>query len=89
VAFDQNEDPHWPHCLHYLHQVHRPSLLSRGLPKVLLLTLFLKMIVCKADGQLEKQHMWNFSLPFVSGAEDVRECGDSQRLFDLFESQGN
>jgi len=21
VAFDQNEDPHWPHCLHYLHQV--------------------------------------------------------------------
>jgi hypothetical protein len=21
VAFDENEDPHWPHCLHYLHQV--------------------------------------------------------------------
>jgi hypothetical protein len=53
-----------------------------------MLTLSLKMIVCKADGQLEKQHMWNFSLPFVSGAEDIRECGDSQRLFDLFESQG-
>jgi hypothetical protein len=35
VAFDQNEDPHWPHCLHYLHQVHRPSLLPLRVSKVL------------------------------------------------------
>lgn len=29
VAFNQEEDPHWPHCLHYLHQVSMP--LSRPL----------------------------------------------------------
>lgn len=33
VAFDQDEDPHWPHCLHYLHQVHYPPFYVAGQPR--------------------------------------------------------
>ena len=45
----------------------------------------IQMIICNADGLIEKQHMWNHTIPFVSGAEDVRQCGDAQRLYDLYD----
>ena len=46
------------------------------------------MIMCKADGQIETQQLWNNTSPFISGAEDIRQCKDSRPLFDLFELKG-
>lgn len=47
------------------------------------------MIMCKADGQIEKQHWWNYTIPFIDGAEDVRQCRDTQPLYQLFEQKGD
>jgi hypothetical protein len=44
----------------------------------------LQMIMCKADGYIERETEWNGSKGFVDGADDWHQCGNPDLLYELF-----
>lgn len=66
IGLDYKSDPHWPHCFHYLRE----------------------LILCHADDTIERAHFLNGTVSlagqapaFFEGQLDVRQCRDSEKLF--------
>ena len=68
IGLDYKSDPHWPHCFQYLRE----------------------LILCHADDTIERAHFLNGTVSlsgespaFFEGQLDVRQCRDSEKLFQM------